>query len=159
MRLSGYMAAPNKSIFDAPTQCMAFLYHHPHRPIMYPRKSFHQFQPNLEIHFVNGKVEYFKKYNFFIALYSDADLAREFRERRSTTSITLLTNGVATHWDISKQGKPIGATTSAGLSALHKGVLKVSDTRNVSLSLGYPIGESSLVYEDNACTIKAITSE
>eukprot|EP00957_Ditylum_brightwellii_P150505 11460540-Ditylum_brightwellii.AAC.1 len=60
-------------------------------------------------------------------MYSDADLARELRERISITSIALLTNGVATHWDISKLGEPTGATTSAELFALHKGVIKVSD--------------------------------
>eukprot|EP00957_Ditylum_brightwellii_P131904 10058501-Ditylum_brightwellii.AAC.1 len=63
-------------------------------------------------------------------MYSDADLSRELRERRSTTSISLLTNGVATYWDISKQSKPTGATNSAELFALHKGVLKASDIRN-----------------------------
>eukprot|EP00957_Ditylum_brightwellii_P190089 14471497-Ditylum_brightwellii.AAC.1 len=83
-------------------------------------------------------------------MYSDADLARELRERRSTTSIDLLTNGVATHWDISKQGEPIGATTSAELFALHKGILKVNDIRNFSSTIGYSIGALSTVYEDNA---------
>eukprot|EP00957_Ditylum_brightwellii_P070597 5363846-Ditylum_brightwellii.AAC.1 len=92
-------------------------------------------------------------------MYSDADLARELRERRSTTSITLLTNGVATHWDISKQGEPTGATTSAELFVLHKGIIKVSDICNFSLSIGYSIGDPSTIYEDNAGTINAITSD
>eukprot|EP00957_Ditylum_brightwellii_P169397 12892996-Ditylum_brightwellii.AAC.1 len=83
-------------------------------------------------------------------MYSDADLARELRERRSTISIALLTNDVATHWDISKHGKPTGATTSAESFALHKGILKVSDIRNFSSSIGYSIGDLSTVYEDNA---------
>eukprot|EP00957_Ditylum_brightwellii_P136691 10423834-Ditylum_brightwellii.AAC.1 len=48
-------------------------------------------------------------------MYSDANLVRESRERRSTTSIALLTNGAATHWDISKQGfsRPVTSATSA----------------------------------------------
>eukprot|EP00957_Ditylum_brightwellii_P008778 665546-Ditylum_brightwellii.AAC.1 len=82
-------------------------------------------------------------------MYSDADLARELRERRSTTCITLLTNGVAIHWDIFKQGKPTGDTTSAELFALHKGILKVSNICNFSSSIGYSIGNPSTVYEDN----------
>eukprot|EP00957_Ditylum_brightwellii_P157286 11970136-Ditylum_brightwellii.AAC.1 len=85
---------------------------------------FHLSQPNLEVHFGSGKAEYPKQYKPFIAMYSDADLARESRESISTTSIVFLTNGVATHWDISKQGKPTRATTSAELFALNKGVLK-----------------------------------
>eukprot|EP00957_Ditylum_brightwellii_P013471 1016712-Ditylum_brightwellii.AAC.1 len=83
-------------------------------------------------------------------MYSDVDLARELRERRSTTSIALLTNGVATHWDIPKQGEPTGVTTSAKLFALHRGIVKVSDICNFSSSIDYSIGEPSTVYEDNA---------
>eukprot|EP00957_Ditylum_brightwellii_P018839 1415870-Ditylum_brightwellii.AAC.1 len=137
------MAAPNKPIFDVLHQCMAFLYHHPHKPIMYSKKPFHNLQPKLELHYGNGKAEYLKQYKSFITIYSDADLARELRERRSSTSIALLTNGVATHWDISKQSEPTGATTSAELFALHKGITKVSNIRNFSSTIGYSIGEPS----------------
>eukprot|EP00957_Ditylum_brightwellii_P010194 770433-Ditylum_brightwellii.AAC.1 len=73
-------------------------------------------------------------------MYSDANLDRELRERRFTTSIALLTNDVATHWDVSMKGDTTGVTTSAGLFTLHK-------------------GDPSTVYEDNADTIKAITSD
>eukprot|EP00957_Ditylum_brightwellii_P051880 3935042-Ditylum_brightwellii.AAC.1 len=81
-------------------------------------------QCKLELYYGNGQAEYLKQYKSFITMYSDADLARELRERRSTTSISLLTNGVATHWDISNQGEPTDATVSAELFALHKGILK-----------------------------------
>eukprot|EP00957_Ditylum_brightwellii_P184837 14078061-Ditylum_brightwellii.AAC.1 len=143
MQLSGYMAASNKPIFDALHQCMDFLYHHLHRPIMYPRKSFHNLQPKLELHYGNGKTEFLKQYKSFITMYLDADLAIELRERRSTTSIALLTNGVATNWDISRQGEPTGATTSTKLFALQKGILNVSDICNFSSTIGYSIGEPS----------------
>eukprot|EP00957_Ditylum_brightwellii_P196079 14939412-Ditylum_brightwellii.AAC.1 len=68
-------------------------------------------------------------------MYSDADLARELRERRSTISIALFTNGVATHWDISKQGEPTGDTTSAELFALHKGILKAPSKLSLQIAL------------------------
>eukprot|EP00957_Ditylum_brightwellii_P092981 7079541-Ditylum_brightwellii.AAC.1 len=68
-------------------------------------------------------------------MYSDADLARELRERISTTSIALLTNGVAAHWDISKQGEPTGATTSAELFALYKGILKVPSKLSLQIAI------------------------
>eukprot|EP00957_Ditylum_brightwellii_P009519 718464-Ditylum_brightwellii.AAC.1 len=76
------------------------------------------------MHFSGGKAEYLKQYKSFLEAYTNADLARELRERRSTTSIALLTNGVATHWETSKQSEPTGATFSAKLFALHKGVSK-----------------------------------
>eukprot|EP00957_Ditylum_brightwellii_P074054 5626981-Ditylum_brightwellii.AAC.1 len=76
------------------------------------------------MHFGGGKADFLKQYKSFLETYTDADLARELRERRSTTSIALLTNGVVTHWEISKQAEPTGATSSAELFALHKGVSK-----------------------------------
>eukprot|EP00957_Ditylum_brightwellii_P041883 3172403-Ditylum_brightwellii.AAC.1 len=36
-------------------------------------------------------------------MYSGADLAKELRDRRSTTSLEILTNDVAIHWGTSKQ--------------------------------------------------------
>eukprot|EP00957_Ditylum_brightwellii_P197239 15027184-Ditylum_brightwellii.AAC.1 len=83
-------------------------------------------------------------------MYSDADLARELRKRRSTTSIALYTNVVAAHWDISKQDKSIGATISADLFILHKGIIKISDICNFSSSIGYSLEDPSTVYEDIA---------
>eukprot|EP00957_Ditylum_brightwellii_P054210 4106077-Ditylum_brightwellii.AAC.1 len=82
-------------------------------------------------------------------MYSDADLARKLKERRSTTSIALVTNGIATHWDILKQGGHIGAATSIELFARHKGIFKVSDIHNFSSSIGYSIEDPSTFYEDN----------
>eukprot|EP00957_Ditylum_brightwellii_P172956 13168048-Ditylum_brightwellii.AAC.1 len=69
---------------------------------MFPRKPFNNLQPKLELYYGNGQAEYLKQHKSFITMYKDANLARELRERRSPTSIALLTNGVATHWDISK---------------------------------------------------------
>eukprot|EP00957_Ditylum_brightwellii_P197299 15031554-Ditylum_brightwellii.AAC.2 len=121
------MAAPNKSIFDALEQCMTFIYHHQHKPTMYCRKLLHDSQPKFTLHYENGQAEYLKQYKSFITMYSDADLARKLRERRSSTSLALLTNGVVTHWDISKEGELTGATASTELFALHKGIIKVND--------------------------------
>eukprot|EP00957_Ditylum_brightwellii_P034170 2589335-Ditylum_brightwellii.AAC.1 len=76
------------------------------------------------MHFGGGKAEYLKQYTSFLEAYTDADLAKRLWERRSTTSIALLTNGVTIHLEIFKQSKPTGATSSAELFALHKGVSK-----------------------------------
>eukprot|EP00957_Ditylum_brightwellii_P093333 7107357-Ditylum_brightwellii.AAC.1 len=159
VRLSGYMTVPNKPIFDALHQCMTCLYHHPHKPIIYPRKTFNKLQPKLEVHNRNVQAEYLQQYKSFITIYSDVDLARELRERRSTTSIDLLTNGVATHLDIFNQGEPTGATTNVEIFALHKGIIKASDIRNFSSSIGCSIGDPSSVHKDNIGTVKAITSD
>eukprot|EP00957_Ditylum_brightwellii_P209603 15362422-Ditylum_brightwellii.AAC.2 len=113
----------------------------------------------MELHYGNSQGEYLKHYKSFITMYSDEDLAREQREKRSITLIALLTSGVATHWDISKQGEPTSATTSTELFALHKGAIKGSDICNFSSSIQYAIGKPSSVYEDNTGTIKTITTD
>eukprot|EP00957_Ditylum_brightwellii_P141027 10743952-Ditylum_brightwellii.AAC.1 len=51
----------------------------------------------------------------FFENYDDADLAHNLRDRKSTFSIVITTNQVATHWKISKQPGPADTTTSAEL--------------------------------------------
>eukprot|EP00957_Ditylum_brightwellii_P158575 12070381-Ditylum_brightwellii.AAC.1 len=53
------------------------------------------------------KKNFLKQYEPFITMYSDANIAGDIRERSSTTSLALLTNGVVKHWDISKHGESI----------------------------------------------------
>eukprot|EP00957_Ditylum_brightwellii_P179832 13698989-Ditylum_brightwellii.AAC.1 len=55
MQISGYMTAPNKPIFDTLHQLMAYLCHHPHKPIMYPHKSIDRLKH--ECHFGKGEAE------------------------------------------------------------------------------------------------------
>eukprot|EP00957_Ditylum_brightwellii_P091256 6948181-Ditylum_brightwellii.AAC.1 len=93
---------------------------------MYPRKSFYLSKPSLKVQFGNRQAEYLKQHKSFIVMYSDADLDRELRKKRSTTSIAFLTNVVVTHWDISKQGKPTGATTSGTAKAITLDRVKIS---------------------------------
>eukprot|EP00957_Ditylum_brightwellii_P123585 9422322-Ditylum_brightwellii.AAC.1 len=121
MRLSGYMSAPNKPIFDALDQYMDYI----------PENLSMTHNPN---------------WNFNMVM------------NMQNTS-TLHTNGVATHWDISKQAEPTGTTRSAELVALHKGIIKVNDIQHLSSSISYAIGEPSTVYKNNVGTIKTINAD
>ncbi len=40
MRLITYMSHPNESEYKDLDQCMTYLFHHPHLPIMYTRMKF-----------------------------------------------------------------------------------------------------------------------
>eukprot|EP00957_Ditylum_brightwellii_P037783 2857525-Ditylum_brightwellii.AAC.1 len=111
MRLSGFMAVPDRPIFNAFELCMAFLYFHPHHPIMYPRKPLKE-KP-MTCCFGSGQAEYLTMYKSFFESYDDADLAHDFRDRRSTSSNVITINQAAAHWKISKPLKPTTATTSA----------------------------------------------
>ena len=122
------MAALNKPIFDALHQLMAYLWHHPHKPIMYPCKSIHRIKH--ECHFGKGEAEISNKYKAFFDAYNDADLAHDLHDWQSATSIVLLVSGVATHWCVGKQPDPTGATSGSELIALHSGVIHTSDARN-----------------------------
>eukprot|EP00957_Ditylum_brightwellii_P001352 105795-Ditylum_brightwellii.AAC.1 len=54
-------------------------------------------------------------YKPFFGNYYDTDLDWDLRDRRFTSSIIIATNKVATHYEISKQPEPTGATASAEL--------------------------------------------
>eukprot|EP00957_Ditylum_brightwellii_P007773 588275-Ditylum_brightwellii.AAC.2 len=64
MQISSYMSAPNNPIFDVLHQTMAFLYHHPHQPLLYPRKRLTQ--AKMAGHFGSGNAEYLKEYKSFL---------------------------------------------------------------------------------------------
>ena len=157
MRISGYMSSPNKPIFDVLHLTMSFLYHHPHRPFMYPSKPL----PKIDMtgHFGAGKAEFLKAYKSFLVGSSDADLARDLRDRRSTTSNLITINNVATHWKIAKQPEPTNATSNAELMALHSQLQEIKKVRNFSTSIGYPIMEPTTIFEDNQGTIKSINTD
>eukprot|EP00957_Ditylum_brightwellii_P059752 4536106-Ditylum_brightwellii.AAC.1 len=73
MWISGYMSAPNKPIFDVLHLTMAFLYHHPHCPIMYLSKQLEKI--HMARHFGAGKTKYLKAYKSFLVGAADSDLA------------------------------------------------------------------------------------
>eukprot|EP00957_Ditylum_brightwellii_P107583 8207974-Ditylum_brightwellii.AAC.1 len=98
-------------------------------------------------------------YKSFFENCDDADLTHDLRDRRSTSSIVITTNQVATHWEISKQPELAGSTIIAELCSAEKGIIKSVDVRHVSSSIGYPNCELTIVHEDNAGTAKAISSD
>jgi hypothetical protein len=80
MRYSGYMACPNKPIFEALHTTMCYLYHHPHLPIMYPSKNYKLSGKLLQTHWHTGFAEYLPgDYGDGLATFADADFARCLR--------------------------------------------------------------------------------
>ena len=72
MRLSGYMTCPNKPIFQALRQTMAYLNHHPNKPIMYSSRPL--LETTLECHFSKGDTEITGQYKSFLKNFNDSDL-------------------------------------------------------------------------------------
>ena len=110
-------------------------------------------------HFGAGQVEYLTMNQSFFQIYDTANLAQDLRGRRSNSSIVITANQVATHWEISKQPEPTGATTSADLCSADKDIVKAVDVRHFSTSTGCPIYEPTIIHEHNVGTVNAISSD
>eukprot|EP00957_Ditylum_brightwellii_P016377 1231248-Ditylum_brightwellii.AAC.1 len=93
---------------------------------------------------------------FFFENYDDSDLDHDLQERRTTSFIFTTTKQVSTHWEISKQPEPTGATTNGDLCCVHKGINKSVDVRHFNTLIGYTICELTAVHEDSTGTIKTI---
>jgi len=125
MCCSGYMACPNKPIFEALHHTLCYLYHHSHLPIMYPAKPTTPKGNALQTFWAKGHAEYLSSdCGDELATFADADHARCLRTRRSISAYFILYNGVLISWACKKQ--PITAihSTASEITALHKGATK-----------------------------------
>jgi hypothetical protein len=77
MRFSGYMACPNKPIFEALHHTLCYLYHHSHLPIIYPAKPTTPTGNALQTFWAKGHAEYLSSdCSDELATFADADHAR-----------------------------------------------------------------------------------
>ena len=119
MSLSTYMSHPNICAYDALHHCMTYLIHHPHLPIMYPRKQLRR--SPLRCHFECGDAE-IKSLKSHTSLtsttkptstlsnnpitlrsYHDSNLGRDLLTRRSVNASVHELNGVAIVWTCKKK--------------------------------------------------------
>jgi len=160
IRYSGYMACPNKPIFDALHLTMCYLYHHPHLPIMCPSKPYKSSGPSFQTHWQTGFVEYLPgDYGDSLVAFADADFAHCLRTRRSVFADFHLLNGVLISWGCKKQ--PVTALHSSGaeLTSLHRAGFKSSLLQAFMSSIGKPFTSPATLFEDNQGTIKLIQTQ
>jgi hypothetical protein len=120
MRLSGYIAGATAAIFEALDHVMRYLYFYRHLPIMYPAKPLSR--KSLTTHWARGSAEYLgPEVGTCFVNTSDADHARDIRDRRSTTSTIHLLNGVAVSWLCKKQSVSTLHSTGSEIIALATG--------------------------------------
>ena len=133
--------------------------HHPHKTIMYPRKK-----PNKteEIpHQCFFKARYAetnknKEYANFLLTHFDSDHARGITDRISVTSRVHLFNGTPVEWCTRKQSETSCSNSNSETRAMYTGAFDQNWTRYLFISIGYPIGPPSKLYEDNQATIKIV---
>ena len=161
MRLSTYLSAPRLPCYDAVEQMMRYLYHHPHVPIMYPRKTSNCSPMN--IHFYKGYAEpqsvNASNKQLGMASWSDSDFARDLVSRRSVTSGYTEYNQVAVAWLSKKQTQVSECTNSAEVRALFTMAKRTEIFRRWMTSMGRPIKDPTPIFEDNKATIAQVLKD
>ena len=97
MYLSGYNSEPSFPCYIALNHFMRYPFHHPHVPIMYPRKKLKTYE--MVVHCAKGEGEIknlnkVKKYSDY-KIWADSNLARDVVNIISVTSLVHEYNGVA----------------------------------------------------------------
>ena len=161
MRLSTYLSAPRLPCYDALEQMMRYLYHHPHVPIMYPRKV--SLNSPINVHFYKGYAEpksvTANDKKLGMAHWSDSDFARDLVSRRSVTSGYTEYNQVAVAWLSKKQVQVSECTNSAEIRALFTMAKRTEIFRRWMTSMGRPIKDPTPIYEDNKATIAQVMKD
>ena len=166
MRLTGYNANPKAPCFQALHQTMCYLWHHPHVPIMYPRKD--REEEPLSIYTKNGKAEIIQKSSDVsndstlenkTSSYSDGDFGRDLLDQRSTTSTVHLWLNVIFDWYCGKQAMTADCTNGSEIRALHYCIRRLVVHRRFLISGGYDINGPIIAYEDNSATISQVLKD
>jgi hypothetical protein len=157
MILSGYLTGTNAAIFEALDHVMRYLYFYRHIPTMYPAKPLSH--KSLTTHWAHGTAEYIvPEFGTCIVNTSDADHARDIRDRHSTTSTIHLLNGVAFAWLCKKQSVSTLYSKGSEIVSVATGAKWTINGRAFFSGLGYPIADATDTMEDNQATIKCILS-
>jgi hypothetical protein len=119
-----------------------------HIPIFYPLRPLNK--RSLALHWAKGTAECLApEFGTVLVNSSDADYARDIRDRRSVTSHIHLINGVAVAWKCKKQTISTLHSTGSEITSLTSGVKKSMHLRDFVSSLGYPIGTGIPTLEDS----------
>jgi hypothetical protein len=157
MRYSGYMACPNLAIFEALHLTMCYSYHHPHLPIMYSSQQFNTSGTNLQTFWGKGHAEYLSvDFGDGLATFTNADHARDLRNRCSVSCHVIFLNKVLVSWGCKKQPVTALHSTGADITSLHCGSQKSKIIYNFLTSIDFPLSGPCLLFEDNQGTIKLI---
>jgi hypothetical protein len=110
-------------------------------------------------HWARGSAEYLgPEFGTCFVNTSDADHARDIRDRRSTTSTIHLLNGVAVSWLCNKQSFSTLHSTGSEIITLATGAKGTINGSAFFSVLGYHIACATDTMEDNQATSKCILS-
>ena len=95
----------------------------------------------------------------FLHTYCDADNTRYISDKLSVVSIVHIFNVTIVYWCSKKQSKTPINSSNAETRAIYTGLLDQNWIIDFSMRIGYPIGTSSKLYEDNQATIKIVLTD
>ena len=115
---------------------------------------------NLQSYTVKGHAEILDpdKYQGLMT-YTDADLARDLRCRRSVSSNVVEYNGTAVAWGSHKQTVPGTCTNITETTSIYKGVKRTLEIRRFLESMNDSVSGPTPVFEDNQATIVQIKKD
>ena len=91
--------------------------------------------------------------------YTDADLARDLRCRRSVSSDIVEYNGTAVAWGSHKQTVPGTCTNITETTSIYKGVKRTLEIRRFLESMNDGVSGPTPIFEDNQATIVQIKKD
>ena len=157
-RLSKYVTVPSRITFEAMKRLGRYLYHNPHRPIMYPRHLSLTGTHLISNNYNDGRSESHTISNNF-SIFVDADHARDQRTRKSMTFYTATLGGVAVDHAAKQQGPTALHSTDAEILGFSTATKKAIFFHDLALFLELPTaGDPITIYEDSQPAIDVLTS-
>lgn len=151
------MSTPKIPAYQALHQLMFYLYHHPHKTIMYSGQV--QDYTKVQCYFNKGIAEFKSVKKNTLITYNDADQARDLRDLLSVTSTLHLINGTAVLWSSRKQIETSLHPNGDDIRALQTGVKQALQIRLLLANLSIDISEPTIVHEDNHATIQQVLKD
>ena len=135
-RLSRYTQAPSAAAFAGLHRGLRYLATHPHRPIIYPRRTLDGYD-TLRVDFDPPKHEVIELPNGLILLV-DSDHARDMRTRRSCECSAILMNGVGVDWKMGQQTCVGLHSTDSEARGTFTGMKRAIVIQDIASFLGFP---------------------
>jgi hypothetical protein len=157
-RLQKYATIPNRPAFEGIKRVGRFLYHNPHRPIMYPRKASLTGTHIIRNTYDNGLIEQAEIVNN-IAIFVDAEHGRDASTRKSMYFICVVIGGVIVDHVAKQSGAIALHSTDAEIYGFCAATKRACFWHDRAIFFSLPTaGDPIRLYEDSQPCIDIIQS-
>jgi hypothetical protein len=156
-RLAEYNTKPNIVAFESIAHLYRYLAGDPLRPLVYPKRCFDTY--DTVSYFVTPDRELTLQVNNAPTIFTDAELARDIATRRSYFCSMIMVFNVIVQMKIQKTSTVMHHTTDAEMKGAFFGVRQVMPIRQMFAFMGYPLGQPSTLFIDNAAVAAVIAAD